>query len=181
MVRTEPTERPFDRRPEIAVSVTAVGWTRALPDAPAICRAAARATLESTASGGTGDSTVEISILLTGDAQAQNLNRDYRGRDEPTNVLSFPGFPGFPAAGENTPPLPPGAPWMLGDVIVAYETVEAEAERDGKSLGDHLSHLVVHGVLHLLGFDHRTKAGARKMESLEISVLKTIGVGNPYR
>ncbi len=169
------TERPLGRQPEIAVSISAAGWTRALADAPAVCRHAARVTLESTASGGAGDSATEISILLTGDAQARNLNRDYRGRDEPTNVLSFP------AAGENTPPLPPGAPRMLGDVIVAYETVEAEAERDGKSLGDHLRHLVVHGVLHLLGFDHQTKAEARKMESLEISVLKTIGVGNPYR
>ncbi len=178
MTRADPIERPLGRQPEIAVSVAAAGWTRALADAPAICRHAAQVTFKSTEVAGVGDSGAEISILLTGDAQARSLNRDYRGRDEPTNVLSFPGFP---AAGENTPPLPPGAPRMLGDVIVAYETVEAEAERDGKSLDDHLRHLVVHGVLHLLGFDHQTKAEARKMESREISVLKTLGVGNPYR
>ncbi len=163
-----PAERPLGRRPEIAVSVSAAGWIRALADAKAICRAAARAAFSGTCNDGG-----EISILLTGDAQAQKLNRDYRGRDEPTNVLSFP------AADENTPP--PGAPIMLGDVIVAYETVEKEARRDGKSLADHLRHLIVHGVLHLQGFDHQTDEEAREMESREISALKTLGVGDPYR
>jgi probable rRNA maturation factor len=171
-----PAERPLGPhgpRPEIAVSVAAADWTRALPDAPAICRRAARA-----AFAGNESDDGEISILLTGDAQVQNLNRDYRDRDEPTNVLSFPGFP---AAGKNSPPPPPGAPRMLGDVIVAYETAEMEARRDGKSLGGHLQHLIVHGVLHLQGFDHQTAAAAREMESREISVLKTLGVGDPYR
>ncbi len=177
MAPADPAERPLDRRPEIAVSVAAAGWTRALADAPAICRRAALSALRGAAVAGNGSDGAEISILLTGDAQSRNLNRDYRGRDEPTNVLSFPSFP---AAGENTPPLPPGAPLMLGDVIVAYETAEREARRDGKSLGDHLQHLIVHGVLHLQGFDQQTAAAARKMERREISVLKTLGVGNPY-
>ncbi len=178
MARTDPVERPLGRQPEIAVNVSAAGWTRALADAPAVCRRAALLTFKGAALAVNVSNGLELSILLTGDAQSRNLNRDYRGRDEPTNVLSFPGFP---AAGENTPPLPPGAPRMLGDVIVAYETTDREAERDGKSLGDHLQHLVVHGVLHLLGFDHQTTVEAGKMESREISVLKTLGIGNPYR
>ena len=177
MAKADPVERPLGRQPEIAVTISAAGWIRALPDAPAVCRAAALSAFRSTAFSGAENDSLELSILLTGDAQSRNLNRDYRGRDEPTNVLSFPSFP---AAGENTPPLPPGAPLMLGDVIVAYETAEREARRDGKSLGDHLQHLIVHGVLHLQGFDHQTAAAARKMERREISVLKTLGVGNPY-
>ena len=167
------TEWPIDPQPEIAVNISAAGWTRALADAKAICRRAALSALA-----GAGNDSLELSILLTGDAQSRNLNRDYRGRDEPTNVLSFPGFPGFPGS----PGSPAAeAPRMLGDVIVAYETTEREAERDGKSLGDHLRHLIVHGVLHLLGFDHQTKAEALEMESREVSVLKTLGVGDPYR
>ncbi len=181
MAKADPVERPLGRQPEIAVTISAAGWIRALPDAPAVCRAAALSAFRSTAFSGAENDSLELSILLTGDAQSRSLNRDYRGRDEPTNVLSFPGFPGFPAAGENTPPTPPGAPKMLGDVIVAYETTEREARGDGKSLGDHLQHLVVHGVLHLLGFDHQTTAAALEMESLEISVLKALGIGNPYR
>lgn len=167
------TERPLAPQPEIAVSVADDAWTRALADAKAVCRRAARAALA-----GTDNEDAEISILLTGDAQVRDLNRDYRDRDEPTNVLSFQSFP---AVGEKAPPTPPGAPRMLGDVIVAYETAEKEARRDGKSLGGHLQHLIVHGVLHLQGFDHQTAAEARKMESREISVLKTLGVGDPYR
>jgi probable rRNA maturation factor len=117
---------------------------------------------------------LEVSILLTDDAQVQELNRDYRQQDKPTNVLSF-------AALDDDSPLPPDGPILLGDVIVAYETTEREARDEGKSFADHLSHLVVHGVLHLLGYDHLGDDEAEEMESLERSILAALGVPDPYK
>jgi probable rRNA maturation factor len=98
------------------------------------------------------------------------LNRDYRKKDSPTNVLSFPS--GL-ASGV-------GDADMLGDVILAFETVSMEAARDGKSLDSHLRHLVVHGVLHLLGFDHETEAEASEMERREVEILAGFGIADPY-
>jgi len=117
---------------------------------------------------------LEVSILLTDDAQVQELNRDYRQQDKPTNVLSF-------AALDEDSPLPPDGPILLGDVIVAYQTTEREARDEGKSFADHLSHLVVHGVLHLLGYDHLGDDEAEEMESLERSILAALGVPDPYK
>jgi probable rRNA maturation factor len=98
------------------------------------------------------------------------LNRRWRGRDSATNVLSFPS--GETGAG--------GRAVLLGDVVLAYETVAREAAAQGKTLADHLAHLVAHGVLHLLGFDHAEDAEARRMESLERRVLARLGVADPY-
>ena len=111
-----------------------------------------------------------LSILMTDDAAVRTLNRDWRGKDSPTNVLSFP----------SDMPAIPGEPDFLGDIALARETLEREAALDGKPLDDHLRHLVVHGVLHLLGYDHIEKAEAEEMEETETRILAGLGVADPY-
>lgn len=117
---------------------------------------------------------LELGILLTDAAEQRCLNRNHRGVDAPTNVLAFPAWE--PAAN-----IPAGAPVLLGDVVLALETVAREASDQGKPIADHFRHLVVHGVLHLLGFDHSTPAEAEAMEALERSILAELGVPDPYR
>ncbi|PZN98970.1 MAG: rRNA maturation RNase YbeY [Hyphomicrobiales bacterium] len=112
----------------------------------------------------------ELSLLLTDDRRIRIVNRDWRGFDKATNVLSFPAAPPDRIA---TSPI-------LGDIVVAYETVEREALNEGKSLADHLSHLVIHGLLHLLGEDHESEAEAQRMESLEVAALARLGIADPY-
>lgn len=111
-----------------------------------------------------------LSVLMTDDATVRALNRDWRGKDSATNVLSFPA---------EMPPIP-GEPDFLGDIALAHETMEREATLDGKALDDHLRHLVVHGVLHLLGYDHIEKAEAEEMEMTETRILAGLGVPDPY-
>lgn len=114
----------------------------------------------------------EVAVMLTDDATIRTLNRDWRGIDKPTNVLSFPAAP-QPGAGA-------GAPTMLGDIAIAYETTAREAEAEGKPFADHLSHLAVHGLLHLLGYDHETDAEAEVMEALERDILAGLDIADPY-
>ena len=116
---------------------------------------------------------VELSITLLDDDAQRRLNRDWRGVDRATNVLAFPAW-------EPGAPMPIGAPLLLGDISLAAETVEREAAEQGKSPADHLSHLVVHGVLHLIGYDHHTDSEATAMERLEIAILAKLGVADPY-
>lgn len=111
----------------------------------------------------------EISLVLADNKFVQDLNRDYRGKDKPTNVLSFP-----------QDPEPGSALAHLGDVIMAYETMLRESEEQNKQLNSHITHLLVHGILHLMAYDHETDAEAEEMESLEIRILETLGVKNPY-
>ncbi|WP_417793519.1 rRNA maturation RNase YbeY [Terasakiella pusilla] len=118
----------------------------------------------------------ELSIVLTDDDHIQELNREYREKDKPTNVLSFPALES-PAAGELT--LEPG-PLHLGDIVLAHGVVACEAEEQGISFEDHLSHLILHGVLHLIGFDHIDEDEAEEMEALEIALLDQLGIANPY-
>jgi probable rRNA maturation factor len=113
--------------------------------------------------------TTEISIVLADNAFIQSLNRTYRGKDKPTNVLSFPQDPGSDDKVTN-----------LGDVVLAYETVKKEAISQKKSFENHVTHLLVHGILHLLAYDHENDAEAEEMESLEIRVLESLGIKNPY-
>ena len=108
----------------------------------------------------------KLTILLTGDARLRRLNRDFRGKNKPTNVLSFPAR------------LPKGD--YLGDIALAYGVTAKEARAAGKHFSDHAQHLTVHGVLHLLGFDHETKRAARVMEPLETGILGELGIVDPY-
>jgi len=111
----------------------------------------------------------ELSLLLTDDAHVRVLNRTWRGKDKPTNVLSFP------AADEDDEPGP-----LLGDVAVARETTAREAIEEGKRFDDHFAHLLVHGLLHLFGFDHETDEEAEEMEALETEILAGLGIADPY-
>ncbi len=120
----------------------------------------------------------EMAVMLADDAFIRNLNKTYRGYDKPTNVLSFPNVEQFEA---NAKRLTKGeASFELGDVILAVETVEREAKEQGKTLRAHATHLLVHGTLHLLGYDHEVDKDAKKMEKLETAVLATLGIDNPY-
>ena len=142
----------------IDIEIEADAWTAALPEVAAVAERAAAAALGAVA----GD----VVVLLTDDEAVRALNARFRNRDKPTNVLSFP-------APENAAP-------HLGDIVLAYGVCATEAEAQGKSLPDHLSHLVVHGVLHLLGRDHEDDAEAEEMEAEEREILAELGVADPY-
>ena len=161
-----------DNRPAIDVSVMCPDWQNALPDAAAACARAAEAVFTVV----TPDlpDGAEVSLALADDAMIRDLNRDYRGQDKATNVLSFALNDTAPAEADV------GADGMLGDVVLAFETISREADDQAKSLPDHLAHMVVHGVLRLLGFDHETDAEAREMEALEVSILSGLGIADPY-
>ena len=153
---------------ELDIMVEAGDWDR-LADAEALAQKAAEAALAVTYEA--RRATSRSSVMLTDDAQIRELNRDWRGKDKPTNVLSFPA------------PEQPGAagPRHLGDIALAYETLVREAEEESKELAHHFAHLVVHGVLHLLGYDHEIEAEAEIMEGLEVKALATLGIADPYR
>jgi probable rRNA maturation factor len=113
----------------------------------------------------------ELSLVFTDDAHIKELNAGWRGKDKPTNVLSFPAFPIAP--GDALPP-------MLGDIVLAFETVASEATLENKPFEHHITHLVVHGLLHLLGYDHETEGDAEEMEGLERGALARLAIPDPY-
>ena len=143
----------------IEVEVEDPAWTDALPDAVDRVERAAATALGTVA----GD----VVVLLTDDAAVREINARFRDRDQPTNVLSFP-------AAESAAP-------HLGDLMLAHGVCAAEAVAQGKTLADHLTHLTIHGVLHLLGRDHIDEAGAEAMEAEERTLLASLGVADPYR
>ena len=145
----------------IDVEIEDAACTTALPEAEALARAAAEATLASEGAVGEG-----VTLLLTDAATVRDLNARFRQQDKPTNVLSFPAL--------QNPDR------FLGDVALAYGVCEREAGEQGKPLAHHLQHLVAHGVLHLLGYDHMSDAEASEMEGLERAVLAGLGVPDPY-
>jgi probable rRNA maturation factor len=145
----------------IDVEIEAAAWTQAQPDAEAQVRRAAEAVLAYEHL-----SDRNLVVLLTDDLAVQALNARFRGKDQPTNVLSFP--------------APPNPEQHLGDVALAYETCAREAAAQNKPLAHHLQHLVAHGVFHLLGYDHITDVEAAEMEGLERVVLAGLGIPDPY-
>jgi probable rRNA maturation factor len=155
-------------RPSTALSVEILIesplW-KAVPSAKATVRRAIVAAAPPTADN------AAIAILLTDDQSIRTLNRQWRGHDMATNVLSFP----TPSSDRGT-----GTPTMLGDIAIAYETTAKEAAEEGKTFLHHLSHLAVHGLLHLVGYDHESHEEAEKMESLERRILARLGVPDPY-
>jgi probable rRNA maturation factor len=149
----------------IDIAIEAGAWN-AVEGIDALAHAAVDATLAE--SGEILPPETELSIVLCDDAFIQDLNAKWRGQDKPTNVLSFP------ADFQETAPA-------LGDIIIAYETVAREAAEDGKSLRDHLTHMIVHGFFHLLGFDHEDSQEAEEMEAAEIKALAALGIASPYQ
>jgi len=153
---------------ETGVLYRSAQWRDAGLDEARICRAAEAAIWAAT---GDESQEYELTVLLTSDAEARDLNLQWRGKDGPTNVLSFPLCSEAGQCGHLR---------LLGDVVLAYETVAGEARDSGLPLDDHATHLVVHGVLHLLGYDHQSDAEADIMENLECKVLAGLGIADPY-
>jgi probable rRNA maturation factor len=149
--------------PSIEIEVGSSLW-RAEPGADACVREAIAAAAWRVPAEG------EVSVLLADDAAVRALNRNWRGFDKPTNVLSF-----------RAPPPPAGSPKLVGDIAIAYETLTREADEEGKPVLHHLAHLVVHGYLHLMGYDHETDSEADTMEALEREILKPLRISDPYR
>lgn len=128
------------------------------------------------------DTAVEISVRVVNSSESARLNQDYRGKNSPTNVLSFPVTVNIATELPEPPPAlttESGLP-LLGDLVICPEVVENEARAQNKTAADHWAHLVIHGVLHLLGFLHDTEDRAAAMESLEIDALQKLGISNPY-
>ena len=152
------------------VLVVADCW-QSEPDAETVIQRAVAAAAESV------DEDVaeaEVAVMLTDDAGIRTLNSNWRGIDKPTNVLSFPAL-------QPTGARKPGdAPRMLGDIAIAYQTMRREADEEQKPFDHHLSHLAVHGFLHLIGYDHETEADAEEMEALETEILAHLGIPDPY-
>lgn len=156
--------------PMTEVLVVADCWQRE-PDSEAVIQRAVAAAAESV------DDDVadaEVAVMLTDDAGIRTLNSNWRGIDKPTNVLSFPALQPEGAW------KPGDAPRMLGDIAIAYETMRREADHEHKPFEHHLSHLAVHGFLHLIGYDHEDDADAEEMEALETRILAHLGIPDPY-
>ena len=156
--------------PITEVLVVAECW-QAEPEAEAIIQRAIEAAV------GLVDADVgeaELAVMLTDDSGIRTLNNNWRGIDKPTNVLSFPALPPTGPVG------PDDAPRMLGDIAIAYQTMRREADEEQKPFDHHLSHLAVHGYLHLIGYDHENDADAEAMESLETEILAQLGIPDPY-
>ena len=168
----KPKVRPAPKNSvTLGIGIDSAMWTRALPNVQSICRRAALAALVSAPR----VKAAEVNILLTTDAAQKKLNATFRGKDKSTNVLSFPALDPSERA-----LLPKGMALPLGDISVAYGVTAREAKAENKSLKAHLSHLVVHGVLHLLGYDHEHDDDAATMERRETKILAGLGIPDPY-
>lgn len=152
----------------VDIRIASDGWREALPGAATMLRRAARAALKEEIA---PRRETALSILLTDDAEMRKLNAGWRAKDKPTNVLSFP------AEAAVDPRNPPD---YLGDIALGLATCRREAKEQGKSFADHVMHLTVHGVLHLIGYDHMTDEEANAMEPREVEILAGLGIDNPY-
>jgi probable rRNA maturation factor len=159
---------PEDTALTVDILIESDAWQR-LPEAEDVARRAIAAAADSSAA--VRSRKAEISVLFCDDETIAVLNGRWRGQEKPTNVLSFPALPVQGAAPHEKAPL--------GDIAIAYETLMREAGESGKAASAHLAHLVVHGFLHLLGYDHQTDDEAERMECLERDILARIGVADP--
>ena len=153
---------------KLEIEVDRVAW-KELPDPEALLRSAARAT-ESVLGKDLSDTV--LTIALATDEEVAELNQRWRNKNKPTNVLSFPATRDMP--------LPPDELRPLGDIMLAAGVVHREAQQQAKSLAEHSVHLAVHGILHIMGYDHINEAEANEMERLEIDILGELGIANPY-
>jgi probable rRNA maturation factor len=178
--RSAPEAIPERQRNSGAMAHTALPMTEVLvvadawqnePDAEAVIQRAIAAAAEMADA---DTSEAELAVMLTDDAGIRTLNTNWRGIDKPTNVLSFPALQPSGAAG------PDDAPRMLGDIAIAYETTRQEADEEQRPFDHHLSHLAVHGFLHLIGYDHEKDDDAEAMEALETEILAQLGIPDPY-
>ena len=159
----------------VEIDITDPRWDAA--GLPAIAEAATNAALRHLS---LDPMTYEVSLLACDDARIAELNTSFRDKPLPTNVLSWPGRERGPDEPGGTPHPPDPTDPELGDIAIAYETCEAEARAGGLSLADHTTHLIVHGTLHLLGYDHVHDADALRMEGIEAEILASLGVKDPY-
>ena len=165
-----PSSRQTNRKPKrnsgappsVAIIVEEPAWRAAMQSLRADLRRAVRLALKRSGKGASGT----LTLLLTDDAALKRMNAQFRDKNKATNVLSFP-------AAAN-------AEHHLGDIAMAYGVTAREAQEAGKSFADHATHLAVHGVLHLLGYDHQTAAEAKVMEPLEVAILSELGIADPY-
>ncbi len=155
----------------VAVALLAPVWRTGLPEAENLARRAGLAALAWATGGSRNRDECELSVTLADDAVVRRLNYRYRNINRPTDVLSFPELD---SVGSATGPV------LFGEVVLAYETVSQAAAEQDKPLADHLSHLVVHGTLHLLGYEHRSEAESAEMERLETAVLAGLGIAAPH-
>ena len=161
---------PHSANPITEVLVVADCWQDE-PDAEAVIQ---RAIAIAAATVDTDVADAELAVMLTDDSGIRTLHSNWRGIDKPTNVLSFPALQPTAPPGDDDPPR------MLGDIAIAYETLRREADEEAKPFDHHLSHLVVHGFLHLIGYDHETDEEAEVMEALEREILAQLGIPDPY-
>lgn len=152
----------------VTIDVDDAGWA-ILPGLEGLTRAAAAATFAAT---GVAPEDFETAILFSNDAHVAEINGQWRGKPSPTNVLSFPA--------PEVQPVPDGEARPLGDIVLALGVVTKEAAEQAKPLKDHVSHLIIHGLLHLLGYDHEDEAEADEMEDLERHIMKGLGFPDPY-
>ncbi len=160
---------------EIEIIIDAPSWRDALPECESITCQTVQTVLEHLE---VSTMAIEVSLVLANDALIQEKNKRYRGKDQPTNVLAFPAMQNplnWLSQMKST-----GTPFVIGDIFLAIETIQQEASAQAKPLQDHFSHLIVHGVLHLFGYDHQVDGDAEKMEALEIKILGEMGIKNPY-
>ncbi|MEM7169226.1 MAG: rRNA maturation RNase YbeY [Pseudomonadota bacterium] len=181
-------EDPNSLAPQIDIIFEDPAWDEASFDVEDLVHRAAVQVLRRELSDEPINRSPEVCLVLTDDLQVQTLNRGFRGQDKPTNVLSFSnegpksngGAGKTPAARSLSSDCLAERPWLLGDVILARQTIGREAMEQQKPLENHLAHLVVHGVLHLLGYDHDDDRDAALMERQEISILSDLGIPDPY-
>lgn len=159
---------------DVDVSLSEPEWSASFLDVEILATKAVKLTLKSAKlPNALAGRDVEVSVVLANDDLVQVLNREYRNVDKPTNVLSF-------ASLDSDDPIPTEGPVAIGDIILAYQTIDREAKEQDKFFKDHFLHLVVHGTLHLLGYDHEIEDEATIMETLEIRILQKMNIQNPY-